>query len=77
MAGERALTWRKSSYSGNNGGQCVEVAASGPVRVRDSKDPHGAMLEFTPGTWRKFAEQTKNAGKNLTAEVPRHAVAGR
>ncbi|MFE3794642.1 DUF397 domain-containing protein [Nocardia tengchongensis] len=30
--------WRKSSYSGSNGGQCVEVAiAAGMVRIRDSK----------------------------------------
>jgi hypothetical protein len=63
MEGERALTWRKSSYSGNNGGQCVEVAAPGRVLVRDSKNPHGAMLEFTPETWRKFTKRTKdNAG---------------
>lgn len=59
MEGERALTWRKSSYSGNNGGQCVEVATNGPVLVRDSNDPHGAVLEFTPESWRRFAESTK------------------
>lgn len=63
MAGDRALTWRKSSYSGNNGGQCVEVAAPGRVLVRDSKNPRGAVLEFAPETWRKFTERTKgNAG---------------
>ncbi|NEA29613.1 DUF397 domain-containing protein [Actinomadura bangladeshensis] len=34
--------WRKSSYSGGQSGQCVEVArASGLVGVRDSKDPEG------------------------------------
>lgn len=60
MEGKRALNWRKSSYSGNNGGQCVELAARGPILVRDSKDPHGPVLEFTPGTWRKFARQIKN-----------------
>lgn len=63
MEGDRALTWRKPSYSGNNGGQCVEVATPGRVLVRDSKNPHGAVLEFTPETWRKFTDQTKgNAG---------------
>jgi hypothetical protein len=63
MAGERALNWRKSSYSGNNGGQCVEVAATGRVLVRDSKNPRGAVLEFAPETWRKFTKRTKdNAG---------------
>ena len=35
--------WRKSSYSGSNGGGCVEVADNLPglVAVRDSKDPNG------------------------------------
>jgi hypothetical protein len=60
MEGQRVLTWRKSSYSGNNGGQCVEVSARGTVLVRDSKDPYGTMLEFTPKAWRKFATQVRN-----------------
>ena len=42
-------TWRRSSYSGNNGGQCVEVAAPGRILVRDSKDPHSAKLATRPG----------------------------
>ncbi|MBD2893105.1 hypothetical protein amrb99_20260 [Actinomadura sp. RB99] len=37
--------WRKSSYSGGNGGECVEVAdLAGVVAVRDSKDPDGPKL---------------------------------
>jgi hypothetical protein len=42
--------WRKSSRSGGNGGQCVEVACNLPgiVAVRDSKDPAGPALAFTP-----------------------------
>jgi hypothetical protein len=41
--------WRKSSYSGSNGGECVEVAGlPGVVAVRDSKDPHGPVLLMTP-----------------------------
>jgi Domain of unknown function (DUF397) len=49
--------WRKSSYSGGNGGNCVEVARNlpGVVAVRDSKDPDGPALVFTPGEWRAFA----------------------
>jgi hypothetical protein len=62
MAGKRVLNWRKASYSGNNGGQCVEVAARGPILVRDSKDPHGPVLEFTADTWREFAGHIKNTG---------------
>ncbi|MFC5748381.1 DUF397 domain-containing protein [Actinomadura rugatobispora] len=37
--------WRKSSYTGSNGGNCVEVAGlPGVVAVRDSKDPDGPVL---------------------------------
>ena len=60
MERKRALNWRKSSYSGNNGGQCVEVATPGHILVRDSKDLHGPVLEFTPERWRKVARQIKN-----------------
>ncbi|MGP4022989.1 DUF397 domain-containing protein [Actinomadura sp. 3N407] len=38
-------TWRKSSYSGGDGGHCVELARlSGGIGVRDSKDPDGPKL---------------------------------
>ncbi len=62
MEGIEGEGWRKSSYSGNGGGNCVEVAASGAVLVRDSKDPEGARLAFTPGTWREFAAAFKSDG---------------
>ncbi|MGW5053944.1 DUF397 domain-containing protein [Actinokineospora sp. NPDC004072] len=39
------ISWRKSSFSGGNGGDCVEVAAIGAVR--DSKNPRGGMLVIT------------------------------
>lgn len=57
-----AAVWRKSSLSGDNGGQCVEVAAnlSGAVAVRDSKDPDGAKLLFTPGEWQFFVGGIKS-----------------
>lgn len=49
------LTWFKSSYSGDEGGECVEVAAiPSTVHVRDSKDPHGPQLGFTPESWTAF-----------------------
>jgi hypothetical protein len=60
MEGSRALSWRKSSRSGNNGGQCVEVATSGRVLVRDSKNPDGKRLAFTPQAWREFAARVKD-----------------
>lgn len=51
--------WRKSSRSSTNGGACVEVADNLPdvVGVRDSKDPSGPVLTFTPAAWRAFIAQ--------------------
>lgn len=48
--------WRKSSFSNGNGGNCVEVADldRGHRAVRDSKDPHGPALRFTPEEWAAF-----------------------
>jgi hypothetical protein len=53
--------WRKSTRSGSNGGACVEVADNlpGVVGVRDSKDPAGPVLTFTPQTWRAFVTCAK------------------
>ncbi|MFF4651128.1 DUF397 domain-containing protein [Streptomyces sp. NPDC001380] len=50
-----APVWRKSSYSGANG-QCVEVAVPqvSTVAVRDSKDPGGPSLAFSPEAWSAF-----------------------
>ncbi|MFI7609560.1 DUF397 domain-containing protein [Micromonospora sp. NPDC049366] len=48
--------WRKSTRSGGNGGNCVEVAMNLPrvVAVRDSKDSSGAVLTFRPQAWSDF-----------------------
>lgn len=60
MEGNRAVTWRTSSYSGNNGGNCVEVAAAAPlIAVRDSKNPDGARLAFGREAWEAFAAKVK------------------
>ncbi|MFE2910117.1 DUF397 domain-containing protein [Kitasatospora indigofera] len=40
--------WRKSSHSNNDGGDCIEVDDANPGRVRDSKNPHGPVLAFSP-----------------------------
>jgi Domain of unknown function (DUF397) len=48
--------WRKSSYSADNGGACVEVASAKDVLVRDTTDRQGPMLTFTAGAWRAFIE---------------------
>ncbi|MDW4900959.1 MULTISPECIES: DUF397 domain-containing protein [Streptomyces] len=51
-----AATWRKSSYSNSDGGNCVEVADgfAGVVPVRDSKRPEGAALVFGASAWAVF-----------------------
>jgi len=55
-----SATWRKSSYSGANGGNCIEIAAAARmVAVRDSKDPDGPVLTFAPNDWKRFADQAK------------------
>ncbi len=46
--------WRKSSHSGSNGGECVEVATAGAVLVRDTADRGGPVLAFTADAWRAF-----------------------
>jgi hypothetical protein len=47
-------TWRKSSYSSGQGGQCVEVAAADGVAVRDTTNRQGPTLTFTAGVWERF-----------------------
>lgn len=61
---ETGLVWRKSSFSNDQGDECVEVArlADGGMAVRDSKDPSGAVLRFTPGEWAAFVKGA-NAGE--------------
>ena len=48
------MDWRKSSYSGANGGQCVEVASAEGVAVRDTTDREDVTLEFSAEAWRQF-----------------------
>lgn len=59
---EVAYDWRKSTYSGSDGGDCVEVAAHAAiVHVRDSKDPQGPTLSFTPEAWAEFTAYAASA----------------
>jgi len=47
--------WRKSSYSGSNGGACVETAsADGVILVRDTTDRDGGTLGFSASAWDAF-----------------------
>ncbi|MCZ0988590.1 DUF397 domain-containing protein [Streptomyces diastatochromogenes] len=48
------LDWFKSSYSGGQGGECVEIALTPTtIHIRDSKTPAPA-LKVTPTTWTTF-----------------------
>src|SRR5262245_1352830 len=55
------LTWVKSSYSGSQGGNCLEAGADGAGRVlvRDTKDRGGPVLEFQAIRWREFSASLK------------------
>jgi hypothetical protein len=48
------MDWRKSSYSGSNGGNCVEVGNGDGVLVRDTTDRDGGTLAFTADAWASF-----------------------
>jgi hypothetical protein len=52
--------WRTSSFSGG-AGNCVEIRmlADGGRQVRDSKDPGGPVLTFTPAEWSAFVDGTR------------------
>lgn len=67
-----AFCYRKSSYSGSNGG-CVEVARNVPgVRaVRDSTDPTGPHLEFSPDAFATFVTAVKAAKIDLALRTSR------
>jgi hypothetical protein len=55
--------WRKSSRSGDNGGNCVEVARNFPgiVAIRDSKDPSRPVLTVSRDNWASFITRLRAA----------------
>ncbi|MER7542005.1 DUF397 domain-containing protein [Actinomadura sp.] len=59
----RNVKWRKSSYTGSNGGNCVELAevAGSVVAVRDSKDPDGPVLLLTRTALRTAVQTVRDA----------------
>lgn len=61
-AGESSGPWRKSSWSGVNG-DCIEVAGltGATIRIRDSKNPNGAMLSFSASEWNVFIDSLQKA----------------
>ncbi|MBL1067667.1 DUF397 domain-containing protein [Streptomyces sp. 7-21] len=60
----KSPAWIRSSYSGNGGADCVEVAAAPPtVRVRDSKNTSGAQLIFGQSAWAAFVISRTKRGR--------------
>ncbi|MET8647020.1 DUF397 domain-containing protein [Streptomyces sp. NPDC004675] len=58
-----ALQWFKSTYSGSEGGECLEVAFASDdfgtartVHVRDSKNPTGPVFTASPEAWAAFTD---------------------
>ncbi|MEV7283703.1 DUF397 domain-containing protein [Streptomyces sp. NPDC093252] len=59
MASEVILSeiqWRKSSYSSDQGGNCLEVASAphASIALRDSKTPAGPILTLGPAAFTAF-----------------------
>ena len=58
-----AAAWRKSSRSGSQGGNCVEVATMSDeaTALRDSKNPGNGAIVISATAWRNFLESVKLA----------------
>ncbi|MFF8437276.1 DUF397 domain-containing protein [Streptomyces bacillaris] len=56
-----SATWRKSSHSNSDGGQCIEVSDDFPgvVPVRDSKRPDGPAVVFGSSAWAAFVSDMR------------------
>jgi hypothetical protein len=52
-------TWRKSTYSQDTGGNCVEVATASAVLIRDTANRDGLTLSVTTSAWSKFTSTIK------------------
>ncbi|HXT92345.1 MAG TPA: DUF397 domain-containing protein [Trebonia sp.] len=61
LDGNSSDGWVKSSFSAHNG-NCVEVAglSADTIRVRDSKNPRGGILNFTTAEWDAFISGVRN-----------------
>jgi hypothetical protein len=59
------MQWRKSSYSSDQGGQCLEVAETpeAAVAIRDSKNPAGPILTLDPASFTTFINWTSTAAE--------------
>ncbi|MGW7495126.1 DUF397 domain-containing protein [Streptomyces luteogriseus] len=59
------IQWRKSTYSGDQGGQCLEVAETpeDAVAIRDSKNPAGPILTLDPAAFTSFINWTSTTAE--------------
>ena len=56
----KTTAWIKASASATDG-QCVEMRRNGPaVEVRDSKNPTGPVLQYTPNQFTAWVETAKD-----------------
>ncbi|MDQ1027107.1 hypothetical protein QF035_004689 [Streptomyces umbrinus] len=62
---DSSLEWFKSSYSSNDGPECVEVAiaqaTAATIHVRDSKDKQRSRLTFTGAAWSEFVSHARRS----------------
>jgi hypothetical protein len=71
LAGPPAGTWFKSSYSGGEGNECLEVAdLHDRVAVRDSKRPRGGTLTFSADAFATFVEGVVRGEDPVKARTP-------
>lgn len=61
-----SIAWRTSTYSGDNGGTCIEVGTTAPtVAVRDSTHRDGPQLTFPADTWKAFTNQLRQPPESV------------
>ena len=62
------VRWRKSSHSGDTGGECVEIAAlpTGVIGVRDSKNPDGPHLTLSRHAFRTLLDHATTMPPTVT-----------
>ena len=53
------MNWRKSTYSQDTGGACVEVATTDAVLIRDTTNRDGLTLSVTASAWSTFTSAIK------------------
>ncbi|MFD5394562.1 DUF397 domain-containing protein [Streptomyces sp. NPDC127097] len=57
------LVWTKSSYSGSDNNDCIEVAPTpSTIHIRDSKNPDGPQLHLQPSAWADFVAYAAAGG---------------